>query len=279
MKLYKELTIVTNPFPVDLLTGFLWEAEPFGIVEEDNFLKVFVDESFDQSIIENILNEMKDGKVIDTYTISTVTLENKNWNEEWEKTLNIIHVSSKVVIRPSTKEYAPVNDEIVITIDPKMSFGTGEHQTTKLMIMAIEKYVHNGRVADIGTGTGVLAIAAIKFGAESAVAIDNDEWCLENGIENVTLNNVADKVTVLTGVVEDIPESDFDTVLANIQKNVLLEIAPALTAKVKNNGLLVLSGILLEDEPDILKKYAEFSFEKVETFVLNEWKAVVLRKL
>ena len=279
MKLYKELTIVTTPFPVDLLTGFLWESEPFGIVEEDNCLKVFVDESFDQSFIENILNEMKDGKVINAYTISTATLENKNWNEEWEKTLNIIHVSSKVVIRPSTKAYAPINDEIVITIDPKMSFGTGEHQTTKLMIMAIEKYVHSGRVADIGTGTGVLAIAAIKFGAESAVAIDNDEWCLENGIENVTLNNVADKVTVLTGVVEDIPESDFDTVLANIQKNVLLEIAPALTAKVNKNGLLVLSGILLEDEPDILKKYAEFSFEKVETFVLNEWKAVVLRKM
>lgn len=278
MKQYKELILETSPLPVDLLTGLLWELDILGIVEENTTLKVFVEPDFNQQVITDLLQKLQDEKSIDTFTISSSTFENKNWNEEWEKTLNIIHVTPRVVIRPSTKEYAPAEGEIVLTIDPKMSFGTGEHQTTKLMIMAIEKYVNKGTVADIGTGTGVLAIAAIKFGAERAVAIDNDEWCFENGVENIELNNVADKVKIMTGIVDDIPEPGFDSVLANIQKNVLLEIAESLIAKVNKGGLLVLSGILLEDEEDILKKYTSLGMSKVETFVLDEWKAIVLKR-
>jgi len=278
MQQYKELLLETSPFPVDLLTGHLWESEIFGIVEEQSSLKIFVDVNFDQQIILDLLARLQKEQLIETYHLTPSTLENKNWNEEWEKTLNIIHVTPRIVIRPSTKEYVAAEGEIVLTIDPKMSFGTGEHQTTKLMIMAIEKYVNSGKVADIGTGTGVLAIAAIKLGAERAVAIDNDEWCFENGVENIGLNDVSDKVTIMTGIVDDIPEAEFDTVLANIQKNVLLEIAESLIAKVKYGGLLVLSGILLEDEDDILKKYTSLGMSRVETYILDEWKAVVLRK-
>ena len=278
MKQYKELILEASPLPVDLLTGLLWELDILGIVEENTTLKIFVAPEFDQQAVIDLLQKLRDEKSIETFNLTSSTFENKNWNEEWEKTLNIIHVTPHIVIRPSTKEYTPAQGEIVLTIDPKMSFGTGEHQTTKLMITAIEKYVNKGTVADIGTGTGVLAIAAVKLGAERAVAIDNDEWCYENGVENIELNNVADKVTIMTGIVDDIKEPGFDAVLANIQKNVLLDIAESLIAKVNQGGLLVLSGILLEDEEDILKKYTSLGMSKVETFVLDEWKAVVLKK-
>jgi ribosomal protein L11 methyltransferase len=278
MKQYKELILETSPLPVDLLTGLLWELDILGIVEENTTLKIFVVPGFDQQVVIDLMQKLQAEKSIETFNLTSSTFENKNWNEEWEKTLNIIHVTPRIVIRPSTKEYTPAEGEIVLTIDPKMSFGTGEHQTTKLMITAIEKYINHGTVADIGTGTGVLAIAAVKLGAERAVAIDNDEWCYENGVENIQLNDVADKVTIMTGIVDDIKEPGFDAVLANIQKNVLLDIAESLIAKVHKGGLLVLSGILLEDEEDILKKYTSLGMSKVETFILDEWKAVVLKR-
>lgn len=222
-KYYKEFTITAEPFNVEILSSILWELEITGINEEVGCLKVFADEGSDLTPekISSFLNKLQDEKLLFNYTVEENVLEEKNWNEEWERSINVIEVSDRIVIKPTFRNYDAKPGQIIISIDPKMSFGTGEHQTTKLMLLFIEKYVKPGmRVLDVGSGTGVLAIAATKLGAASAVAVDNDEWCLNNGKENCELNNVADKVDVSLGVVQDISEKDFDFVLANIQKDI-----------------------------------------------------------
>ncbi len=235
--------------------------------EGDNLLK---------NEIEDILKKLIEEKLINEYKIEENEFENKNWNEEWEKNLNIIKVTDKIVIKPSFKEYIRKENEIVLTIDPKMSFGTGEHQTTKLMLSLIEKYVKPGmKVLDVGSGTAVLAIASVKLGAEKAIAIDNDEICFENGIENCKQNNVGKKVEVKIGQLNDIEEDDFDLILANIQKNVILEIADDINKRLKRNGFVILSGLLVDDENDVDKKYTGTNFSFIEKKIMDEWMGLV----
>lgn len=267
-KRYKELIIKTVPFNFDLISGLLWELDISGLIEENDSIKIFSEKNnLSKKEIESFLEKLQHEKLLNEYSVAESEIENKNWNEEWEKNLNIIKVSDKIIIKPSTKNYLPKNDEVVLIIDPKMSFGTGEHQTTKLVLRLLEKYIKPGmRVLDIGSGTGILAIASVKLGASNAVAVDNDEICFENGNENCILNNVENKVEVRIGQVNDIAEKNFDLILANIQKDIILSITDDIRKRLKKNGFIILSGLLTEDVEEIIKKYlnADFSFKEKE---------------
>ena len=174
------------------------------------------------------------------------------------------------------KIISPQRNEIVITIDPKMSFGTGEHQTTKLMLKLIEKYVGPGmKVLDVGSGTAVLSIVSVKLGAKKVFAIDNDELCFENGIENCRANDVDNSVEVKVGEFKDIEEKDYDVILANIQKNILIQIASDLRSKLGKNGLVILSGLIVEDEEDIINHYSKLDFSFIQKEKMDEWIALV----
>ena len=280
MKTYKEFTITAEPFNPEILSSILWELDITGINEEVNFLKVFaeIDSKINPEKISGLLEKLKIEKLLFNFNVEENILEEKNWNKEWEESINIIEVSDNLIIRPSFREYNPKPGQLVITIDPKMSFGTGEHPTTKLMLNFIEKYVKPGmKVLDVGSGTGVLAIAAVKLGAGFAIAIDNDEWCLDNGKENSKLNSVSDKVETRLGIVHDIPEKKFDLILANIQKNVLLEISGELTKRISKNGILILSGLLESDEEDIKRQYQNSYLKMIDKNQLSEWISVVFR--
>ena len=278
-KTYKEFHIRTTPFIPEIISGLLWELNISGLSEEDDLIKIFSSENeLTEERIKTLLEKLVDEKIIDGFSIAEYDLENKNWNEEWEKNLNVIKVSDKIVIKPSYKDYIPKQNEIVITIDPKMSFGTGEHQTTKLMLKLIEKYVKPGmKVLDVGSGTAVLSIASVKLGAKKAVAIDNDELCFENGIENCRANDVDNSVEVKVGKIKDIEEKDFDVILANIQKNILIEIASDLNSKLKNEGFVILSGLLTEDEEEIMMCYCKLNFTFVQKERMDEWIALVFK--
>ncbi len=275
-KTYKEFHIRTTPFIPEIISGLLWELNISGLTEENDFIKVFSSENdLTKEEIKSFLKKIVDEKVIDEFSVEEFDLENKNWNEEWEKNLSIIKVTDRIVIKPSYKDYIPGENEIVITIDPKMSFGTGEHQTTKLMLKLIEKYVKPGmKVLDVGSGTAVLSIASVKLGAEKAIAIDNDELCSENGLENCRINDVENKVEVKIGEIKDIEEYNFDIILANIQKNILIDIAKNLKSKLKKNGLLILSGLLVEDEEDIINHYSKLNFSFIQIERMDEWIAL-----
>ncbi|HEX9740750.1 MAG TPA: 50S ribosomal protein L11 methyltransferase [Ignavibacteriaceae bacterium] len=279
MKTYKEFHIRTAPFLPDLLSGLLWELNISGLTEEQQSIIIFSEgNNLSKETVENFLRKMKAENLFSEFSVDEYELENKNWNEEWEKNLNIIKVNDKLVIKPSTKEYNPKENEIVLTIDPKMSFGTGEHQTTKLMLKMIERYVKPGmKVLDVGSGTAILAIASVKLGAVSAVAVDNDELCFANGIENIGLNEVSEEVEVRIGELKDINESNFDMILANIQKNVILGIADDIRKRLINEGIIILSGLLNKDEEDVVEHYKKICFNLVDKERMDEWTVLVLQ--
>lgn len=279
MKKYKAFKILSKPFLPDILSGLLWELEITGVNENDDIVIAFAaeDSPVNEEMIGVLLEKLVDQNVIEEFSVVGEILEEKNWNELWEKSREVIRISERIVIKPTFKEYESKQDEIVITLDPKMSFGTGEHESTKLAVRLLEKYVKgNEKILDVGSGTGVLSIAAIKLGAAFAVAVDNDPWCYENCVENCTLNNVVERIKVVEGDIGIIPEDDFDLVLANIQKNILLLISEKINAKLKKNGIVVLSGLLLKDEMEIINHYQSIGFNIIEKKIMDEWIALVL---
>ncbi len=278
MKYFFQVDIVSEPALDDENAAFLWMFEPDGMNFENNTVKLFfseLDESKTASIRESI-EGLVNNNIIEKFDISVEKLEKKNWNEEWQKNLKVLTAGSRFAVKPTFVEYQPSPGEIVIEIDPKMSFGTGEHETTRLILGLLEKYGNNREfVLDAGAGTAILAIAAVKLGSKKAIAFDNDDWCLENGLENVRLNNVEDRVEIRICETKDIKESGFDLILANIQRDVLLEIANDLVARQAKGGTLILSGLLITDEEIIKPVYENLGYRFIDKTGENEWISLV----
>ncbi len=280
MKYYKEFVVSSEPFISEIISSVLWQLEITGVSEEVNCIKVFAEGSSNLSSedLSNELEKLVAQKILLNYIVEENLIEDKNWNEEWEKSLNIIKVSDRIVVKPTFREYRKAEGEIVINIVPKMSFGTGEHQTTRLVIQLLEKYLKPGAsLLDVGSGTGILSIVAVKLGAKSAIAVDNDEWCFENGNENCALNGVEEKIKIVLGEIKDIHENDFDLIAANIQKNILILIAGEIKSKLNQKGIVILSGLLMTDEEDIVQAYMKFGFELVEKKQMDEWISLVMK--
>jgi len=280
-KYFKRYKIEAEPFNSDILSSILWELNIDGICEEDNFLFIFTSEksSINKIVISSQLNKLKKEDLINNFNVEEELIQNKNWNEEWEKTIDVVNISDRIVIKPSFREYKKKNDEFVITIDPKMSFGTGKHATTKLVVQMLEKYIKSGdNVLDVGSGTGILAITAIKLGSVSAVAIDNDDWCYENAIENCKLNNVEEKIDVRNCELAQVEEKDFSVIISNIQKNVLKDLAKDFKNRIKEKGILILSGLLENDKKEIIDFYSNYGYNLLESKQLEEWISLVFQK-
>lgn len=278
MKSYREFIITTEPFNAEILSSILWELNIDGINEEVNCLKVFAqDESVTTDSIESELNLLKENKLLREFSVQENFIVEKNWNEEWEKSREVVYVTEKIVIKPTFKDYEPKSGEIVLTLDPKMSFGTGDHQTTKICLKFIEKYIKPGmKVLDAGSGTAILGIAAAKLDAGKVIAFDIDDWCYENGIENTQLNNVVDKVEIKKCELKDIEENNFDLIIANIQKNILLELAKGFKSRINSGGILILSGLLEMDKDAIVSKYSEVGFSEIDYLKMDDWIGIVL---
>jgi ribosomal protein L11 methyltransferase len=278
MKYFFQIDIVTDPPLSDESAAVFWMYEPDGINFENNTTRLFFSDLSDQKIesIKVELNLLVDSGVIEKFDLNVAKEEQINWNEEWQKGLKVLKAGTKFAIKPTFVDYEPLEGEIVIEIDPKMSFGTGEHETTQLILGLLEKYgVNREFVLDAGAGTAILAIGAIKLGSKKAIAFDNDDWCLENGIENVKLNNVQDVVEIRICETKDIPESDFDLIVANIQRDVLMAIAADLEARQKPGGTLILSGLLINDEEIILPVYESIGYKLIDKAGKNEWISLV----
>lgn len=274
-------TILPDAENLEIISAYLWELEPAGIEEVDSGLRLYFDAEQDpgKESVEKALEELKTAGQLNDYQVMTQVFANRNWNEEWEKNISVIRVSDDMVIKPTFKEYTPQGNELILTIDPKMSFGTGEHQTTKLMLLALKKYIRGGeKILDAGTGSGILAIGAVKLGAASAIAFDNDDWCYDNGIENCRLNDVSDKVEIRTCELDDIPQTEFDLILANIQKNILAQIADGLTSRIRPGGILLLSGLLGDDVEEVTELYTRLGLTRLEVTEMQEWRMIALRR-
>lgn len=225
-------------------------------------------------------NVLLDDLVFDAFRFSYTKekIEQKNWNEEWEKNFSPVEVDDLLLIRaPFHASHKKYKHEIVIM--PKMSFGTGHHQTTQLMCRAMFGLdLHFKRVLDMGCGTGILAILAKKLGAKGILAVDIDEWSVENCHENCE-KNASNDVVVLQGDINLLEkELPFDVILANINKNILKAHMRSYAKKLKTGGKLLLSGFFVTDVDELKRSSKEAGLKFISKNNSGEWAMMVLEK-
>ena len=289
MKDYFEISVSINPNIIEIVTEVFFERfECEGVVQAEEKYKdleliettnniakgyIICDESdFKPSEIQKVFDEAKAELIeegfseeeLGSWQISAKKVINQDWSKKWKEHWKPTKASEHVIICPSWEECHQEKDDILITLDPGSAFGTGTHATTQLCIRAIEKYVKQGfEVADIGTGSGILAITAIKFGAEHAVGVDNDPLVIDVAQDNAQVNGVYNKIDFSCATADMIVQQ-FDFVCANILHNVLAEIMGDLKAIMKPNSMMVLSGILDEKQQMVLDAVEKEGKRKIQ---------------
>lgn len=215
-------------------------------------------------------------------------LKEEDWANNWKKHFKPSRIGRRLVIKPTWEEFAATGEDIILHLDPGQAFGTGTHSTTKLCLESLERIVFHEHpydklplpqveaVLDVGTGSGILSIAAAKFGAKRIVAIDIDPGAVEVARENLALNRIAGDVTVATLPLQEVTGT-FEVVLANILAEELVRLAPALVNKVRPGGILILSGILTEKEGLVMDGFAGYRLTLVETTRDAEWSCLSYR--
>ncbi len=205
-------------------------------------------------------------------------VDDEDWSTAWKKHYKPFHISDSVVIKPSWEEYEKQPGEIVIEMDPGMAFGTGSHETTRLCSQLLEKTVSKGdTLIDVGCGTGILSIIALKLGVSHAVAVDIDEVAVRVSRENCAINGVSEQVSVIKGTLADLEPQKADIVAANIIADVLIGFAEMIPKYLKEGGLLIASGIIRERKEDVVKAYTALGFQLESTGEMGEWVAIVFK--
>lgn len=217
----------------------------------------------------------------DAPQVAIELVEDQDWSESWKVHFKPFTIVPGLVIAPSWEEYTPSSDEQVLVMDPGMAFGTGQHETTRLcleMLSQAEAVTKGGTILDVGTGTGILALAAVLFGARQAVGIDNDVEALKAARDNCRLNSLAEKIEISDRSLEGI-ESDFDLVVANIVHDVLLEISEDLARVTAEGGSLMLSGLIDGAQGDnITQCFADKGFQLIDKRTDGQWCALLFDK-
>ena len=242
---------------------------------DDGFEAYAEQEQYDKQEVNSILDRYQE---LTSFQFSFDRIEKKNWNEEWEKNYEPINIENRCLIRAEFhKPEKRFPYEIIIT--PKMSFGTGHHQTTYLMIKNQLDIDHkNKRVMDAGCGTAILSVMASKLGAAEIEAFDIDEWSVINGEENKTLNQT-NNILLQQGKITEVKLSgEFDIILANINKNVLLEEMKIYNHYLKRGGLLLLSGFYTHDIPDLVKEASTLNLTEQKRDERENWACLLLMK-
>lgn len=274
---YISFEVTIEPYKEEfaqIVTALLSEL-PFESFEDtDHGIKAYCQEvDFDATIAKESLNDLNlDGASL---TFTSKVIPKVNWNEEWEKNFfDPILIDDQCLIRSTFHKNTPsVKYEVVI--DPKMSFGTGHHSTTSLMVkQLLNMDINEKSILDMGCGTGILAILARMRGANPVMAIDIDEWSVENTQENTILNNTSD-IAVKLGGAETIKDSTFDVILANINRNILLQDMKVYVKALKHNGTLIMSGFYENDLPLIEQEANKNNLKRASFEVLKDWTAAV----
>jgi len=296
---YCELQIKINPDIEDIVSEICFENLPCEgvILAEETYkdlemisttegtLKVFLTETVDSENIKTLLNNQREvlksrgfsDNELGSWEFTICEKENEDWSKKWKEKWDVTHVSNRITVVPDWIEYSPKrDDEVIIKLEPGCAFGTGTHQTTQLCMKSIEKYMkQSAKVADIGMGSGILAICAKKFGASYVYGCDNDPTVIDVARENAVKNgaectfelNTADKLT-----------EKFDFILANILHNVLAEIMGDLKNIMKDGAYMVLSGILNEKKPVVIEAIKKHNLKLIEEAHQDQWVALIVQK-
>ncbi|MBT8355204.1 MAG: 50S ribosomal protein L11 methyltransferase [Desulfofustis sp.] len=293
MKLIK-LTITLDSSLVDSLSDFLIgvhdAAIELSVTDGDGpvTLQAFAEKdvsSIDE--VESVIAQVREYGfelaqifACDPPKITVEFLEDRDWSESWKVHFKPFAIVPGLVIAPSWEKYEPAPDEKVIVMDPGMAFGTGHHETTRLCLEVLsqtEAVVKGGTMLDVGTGTGILAMASVLFGARHAVGIDNDTEAVKAARDNCRLNSLSEKIEISDRPLEDI-ESTFDLVVANIVHDVLLELSKDL-GRVASGGSLLLSGLMDGNQSEnIIHCFVDKGFQLIEKRTDDQWCALLFDK-
>jgi len=304
-----EVSIKTTTEAVDAVSNILYDAGVNGVViidpndinmvSDDDKNWDYVDESlynpgFEGALVKGYLSETADLKekirVIENLVaylpnygldvgigeVTTNIVDEDDWATAWKQYYKTTQIGENIVVKPSWEEYSPETGDLVIDLDPGMAFGTGTHETTMMCIEALEKAVKEDSVVfDVGCGSGILSIAAAKLGAKKVVAIDLDPVAVHVSKENVDNNNVSDIVEVKHGNLMEVISDKADIVVANIIADIIMLLSKEIRSYLKNNGLFITSGIILDKINDVKESLEANGLKVLEVNTNGEWAAII----
>lgn len=306
-KNWVEVTVVTSSEATEAVSGLFYNTGVKGVSIEDSEDVEFKKKNpgdwdyFDETILN-----IKEGAVVKGYFkedenfgeylqyikegvenlpqfgfdkgegIVTVTKVNEEqWENNWKKYYKPTKVGEKIVVKPIWEEYIKQDDELIVELDPGMAFGTGTHETTRMCIKALEKYVKpSSTVFDIGTGSGILAISSAKLGAERVVGVDLDPVAVDSAKNNVSFNDL-DNIEILYGDLMEVVKGKADIVVANIIADVIIFLTETVKAFIKEDGYFIASGIILERRQSVVDKLEQCGFQIIEVMEDGEWVCIV----
>ncbi|GAB6084832.1 50S ribosomal protein L11 methyltransferase [Alkaliphilus crotonatoxidans] len=304
-----EVSIKTTTEAVEAVSNILYDAGVSGVAIEDpndfvfeennELIWDYVDESilptnFEGAIVKGYLPASADlvdkvelikelvgmlpqyGLDIGLGEVTTIEVSEDDWSDAWKQYYKPTKIGERVVVKPTWEQYEPAEEDIIIELDPGMAFGTGTHETTMMCVMELEQAVKpHSIVFDIGCGSGILAIAAAKIGAERVTAIDLDPVAKEVAEKNVSLNHVEDIVEVKQGNLTDALTGKAHVVVANIIADIITLLSKDITNFIEKNGIFISSGIILEKIDMVVESLKTNGFEVVKVNKMGEWAAIV----
>ena len=280
MKTSQRRTFTALRFPIDanteLLQVTLASYLPLGIEEGAKYWTCWFDTEKWNELKENIMEAIQ--AVAHHSKMEVEEVVDRDWNAVWVASVRPVRISRHAIVAPSWAQVPPSGDQHVIIIDPKMAFGTGHHPTTRLCAVFLERTVSPGcSVLDVGTGTGVLCILAVKLGAARALGLDIDPWAIANAKENITRNGLDQCIEIRDKDIADITDI-FDIVVANINRNEIIEIMDTLLSRLKSGGALIISGLVDNDEELVYGILVRKGLRDIETHREDEWVSLLARK-
>lgn len=294
-KSWLKLTIKSDPQLLDPISDFLVGCFESGVesaaMDEPGYgtLQCYIEDSDpDPAQVEEILlkvsaylRELSEIFLVQMPALSHEMIGDQDWGKNWKRFFKPFHIVDDLVIVPTWEKYSPNNGESVITMDPGMAFGTGHHSTTSLCLESIRDTLRGKKdrtVLDVGTGTGILAMAAIRYGALRAMGIDNDPEAVDAAKENVKLNGMQDTIEITDTKIGTLPEQ-YDVVVANIVHDVLIDLAGGLAQVITEGGTLILSGIFAGEQcNNIQKVFTGKGLRFVRKMERKKWSVVLFIK-
>jgi len=308
-KEWLEVTIVTSSEAVEAVSGILYNTNVKGVsIEDSEDVEFKKKHPGDWDYFDETLLNVKDGAVIKGYykedenfqeyidyikesfehisdfgidkgegLITVNKVNEEDWENNWKKYYKPTKIGEKIVVKPIWEDYSAVEDEIIVELDPGMAFGTGTHETTRMCIIALEKYVKKDSVVfDIGTGSGILAITAAKLEAAKVTGVDLDPVAVTSANENVKYNNI-NNIEILYGNLLDVVQGKADIIVANIIADVVIFLVEDVKKCINKGGYFISSGIINARKDDVVNKLVESGFEIQEVNVDGEWVSVVAK--